>query len=64
MLYLVGADCALHISLALFALATLALAASLSFLHAASHLGCGHLHSLAAGSTGSGPALGAAAAGC
>ena len=64
MLYLVGAGCALYMSLALFSLATLALAASLPFLHAASHLGCEHLHSLAAGSTGSGPALCAAAAGC
>ena len=60
---LVGAGCALDIPLAFLALAALALAASLAFLHA-SHLGCRTLHSPAAGSTGSGPALGAAAAGC
>lgn len=63
LLYLVGAGCALDISLALFALATLALAASLPLFYA-SHLGFKALCSLAAGSTGSWTAFGAAAAGC
>ena len=61
--YLVGAGCPLDIPLAFLALATLALAASLALLHS-SHLGCETLRSLAADSTGSGPALSAAAAGC
>ena len=61
--YLVGAARALDIPFALLSLATLALAASLSFLQA-SHLGLTVEHSLAAASTGSVTALSAAAAGC